>query len=183
MKKFLLVVSVLLVAVVIFGAGFVFASQYQPVFAQAGTPGTYANGGFGGRMMGGRGGYGPVHDYVEQALAEKLGLTEAQVEEQLAAGKSMYQIAIDNGTAEADVAALLESVHKTAFDKAVADGVMTQEQADAMFQQMQSRGFGTDCPTDGVRPQDGTGMMGGGRGGRGHGGMMGGWGQQQQTNP
>jgi len=178
MKKILLVVAVLMVAVVIFGSGFVFA-QYRPAFAQAGVPMT------GGQMMGGRGGYGPMHAYVEQALAEKLGLTEAQVEEQLAAGKSMYQIAIDNGTAEADVAALLETVHKTAFDKAVAAGVITQIQADAMFQQMQSRGFGTNCTGNGANSQSGRGFGGmmGGRGGQG--GMMGGRGQQQapQTNP
>jgi hypothetical protein len=179
MKKALLVVAVLALAVVIFGAGAVFA-QYQTVSAQ-GIPAGYGMMGGQGGMMGGRGGYGPMHDYVEAALAEKLGLTEAQVETQLAAGKTMSQIAIDNGTAEADVPALLETVHKTAFDKAVAAGVLTQAQADAMFQNMKARGFGANCPTGGVRPQDGTGY----RGGRG-GGMMGGgrWNQQApQTNP
>lgn len=175
MKKALLVVAVLAVAVVIFGAGFVFA-QFQPVAAQA-LP-AYMMGRGGGGMHG-HGGYGPVHDYVEQALAEKLGLTEAQIEEQLAAGKTMYQIAVDGGTAEADVPALLESVHKTAFDKAVADGVLTQTQADAMLARMQERGWGADCPNEGVRPMDGSGFQ------RGH-GMMGGgrWNQQpDQTNP
>jgi hypothetical protein len=50
-----------------------------------------------------------------------------------------------------------------------------------MFQQMQARGFGTNCPNGGMRPQDGTGY----RNGRG-GGMGGGrWNQNQapQTNP
>jgi hypothetical protein len=180
MKKVLLVIAILALAAVIFGAGFAFA-QFQPVSAQA-LPsylGTSMMGRGGG--MHGQGGYAPVRDYVEQALAEKLGLTEAQVEEQRAAGKSMYQIALDAGTAEADIPALLEAVHKTAFDKAVADGVLTQAQADAMLEQMQSRGFGADCPNDGVRPQDGSGFQ------RGHGGgMMGGgrWNQQpSQTNP
>ena len=179
MKKILLVVSVLVVAVVIFGAGFVF-SQSQSVSA-AGLPQGFGPGG----MMGGRGGYGPMHDYVEQALAAKLGLTEAQVEEQLAAGKSMYQIAIDKGIAEADVTALLTDVHKTAFAKAVADGVLTQAQADAMLQRMSANGFNSaNCPMGGARPQDGSGNRGGGR--RGTGGMMGGWNQQPaatQTAP
>lgn len=179
MKKILIVVSVLLVALVIFGAGFVF-SQSRPVSA-AGLPQGF---GPGGGMMGGRGGYGPMHDYVEQALATKLGLTEAQVEEQLAAGKSMYQIALDKGIAEADVPALLTEVHKTAFAKAVAEGVLTQAQADAMLQKMSANGFNyANCPMGGARPQGGTGNRGGRRG---NGGMMSGWNQQPavtQTAP
>lgn len=179
MKKVLLVGAVVALAVVIFGAGVVFA-QYQSVSAQGAT---YGRGGMmGGGMMGGgmhgQGGYGPMHDYVEQALADKLDLTEAKIEEQLAAGKTMFQIAVDAGTAEADVPALMSEVHKTAFSKAVTAGVLTQAQADAMFAQMQSRGFGENCPNDGVRPQDGTGYRGG------MGGMMGGrWQQAPQANP
>jgi hypothetical protein len=189
MKKILSIVAVVLVAVVIFGAGFAFA-VYQPALAQNASPILTGATGF-GPMMGGRGGYGVMHNYVELALADKLGMTEAQIEEQLSAGKTMFQIAVDKGTAAADVPALLEAVHKTAFDKAVAAGVMTQTQADAMFKQMQAAGFSSNL---GTRPQDGTGfgrgMMGGGRGGRqggmmdGQGGMMRGWGQQApQTNP
>ncbi len=178
MKKVLLVFAVLALALVIFGAGFAFA-QFQPVSAQA-FP-SYMMGRGGGGMHG-YGGYGPMRDYVEQALAEKLGLTEAQVEEQRAAGKSMVQIALDAGTAEADIPALMESVHKSALEKAVAAGVLTQEQADAMLERMQAVGFGANCLNGGVRPQDGTGFR------RGHGGgMMGGgrWNNQQpsQTNP
>lgn len=170
MKKVLLVVAVLALAVVIFGAGFAFA-QFQPVAAQA-FP-LYMMGRGGGY---GHGGYGLLRDYVEKALAEKLGLTETQVEEQLAAGKTMYQIALDAGTAEADVPALLEAVHKSALEKAVADGVLTQAQADDLLARMQARGWGADpsylgtgCPNDGVRPMDGSGfqrgngMRGGGR--------------------
>jgi hypothetical protein len=181
MKKILVVVSVVVVALVIFGAGFVF-SQYQSVSASS-LPQGYGPGG--GMMGGGRGGYGPIHDYVEQALAAKLGLTEAQVEEQLAAGKSMYQIVLDKGIAEADAPALLTEVHKTAFAKVVADGVLTQAQADTMLQRMSADGFNfANCPMGGARPQDGTGYGSGGR--RGNGGMMGGWGQQPaatQTAP
>lgn len=174
MKKVLLVVAVLALAVVIFGAGFAFA-QFQPVAAQA-LP-SYMMGRGGGGMHG-RGGYGPLHDYVEQALAEKLNLTEAQVEEQLAAGKTMYQIALDAGTAEADVPALMEAVHKSALEKAVADGVLTQAQADDLLARMQARGWSATCPNNGIRPMDGSGfrhgqgMWGGGR-----------WNQQQPSQP
>ena len=186
MKKILVVVSVVVGALVIFGAGFLFSQQFQSVYASA-LPQGYGPGGVmpGRGGMDGRGGYGPMHDYVEQALAAKLGLTEAQVEEQLTAGKSMYQIVLDKGIAEADAPALLTEVHKTAFAKAVADGVLTQAQADAMLQRMSANGFNpANCPMGGARPQDGSGYRGGGR--RGAGGMMGGWGQQPastQTAP
>lgn len=175
MKKVLLVVSVLALTAVIFGAGFAFA-QFLPVSAQA-LPAYYDMGG-GMMMHGGRGGYGPLRDYVEQALAAKLGLTETQIEEQRAAGKSMYQIVLDAGTAEADIPALMEAVHKSALEKAVADGALTQEQADAMLARMQERGWGAGCPNDGVRPMDGSGFQ------RGNGMRDGGrWNNQQPSQP
>ncbi|HEY3311298.1 MAG TPA: hypothetical protein VGK00_06620 [Anaerolineales bacterium] len=153
MKKILIVGSVLLVAVVIFGAGIVFAQS--SLANAAGLPQ-----GFGPGMMGGRGGMGQMHNYIEQALADKLGMTEAQVEAEEAKGKSFYQIAIDKGTAEADVTALLTEVHKTAFAKAVTDGVLTQAQSDAMLQMMTANGFN-------YQGRDGFGGMMGGRGGYG----------------
>ena len=171
MKKTILIGSVIVLALLVVGAvgvGVAYAQSGQPPVGR-------------GMMQGG--GYGPIHDYIERALADKLGLTEAQVEEQYAAGKSMYQIALDNGIAEADVATFLTEVHTTAFDAAVADGVMTREQADFMLQRMQGSGYGngtgtcpmgngTYGPNSGADSRGGPGsMMGGGR-----------W-QNQQTNP
>jgi hypothetical protein len=130
-------------------------------------------------MMGGNSGYGPMHDYVEEALADKLGITEKDVEDALASGKSMYQIALDNGVKDADVTALLTEVHKTAFDRAVADGVMTRTQADFMLERMTANGFtGTgSCPMHNGQ----TGQYGQGNGyGRG---MMNGGGQGRWSNP
>jgi hypothetical protein len=165
MKKTLLIVAV--VAVLALGALGVGAA-----FAQGGNPPSYP---YGGQMMGGRGGYGgygPMHDYVEQALASKLGLTEEQVETELAAGKPMVQIALDHGIAQADLATFMNDVHTTAFAAAVKDGALTQAQADFMLQRMSQNGYAYgDCP------MDGTGY---GRGG-GYGGMMGGG--RWQTNP
>ncbi len=169
MKKTILIVSVIALALLVVGAVGVGVA-----YAQSGQPPVYGRG-----MMQG-GGYGPMHDYVERALADKLGLTEEQVEEQFAAGKTMYQIALDNGIAEADIPAFLTEVHTTAFDAAVADGVMTREQADWMLQRMQGRGYGNGtgtCPMGNgtYGPGNGAGFRGG------PGGMMGG--RWQQTNP
>ena len=163
MKKTVLIVALVLLVVGGLGVGVAFAQGQQPPV---------------GPMMGG-GGYGWMHDYVEQALAAKLGLTEKQVEDQFAAGKTMYQIALDAGTAEADIPALLTEVHKAALDKAVAAGAVTREQADWMLQRMQGRwaaGAGTGtCPmhNGAYGPGNGSGFRGG------PGGMMGGRWQSQ----
>jgi hypothetical protein len=166
MKKTILITSIVVVALAVLGVGVAFAQGQQPP-AQGG-------------MM------GWMHDYVEQALASKLGLTEQQVEDQFAAGKTMYQIALDNGIKQEDLATFMNDVHKEAFANAVKAGVMTQAQADWMLQRMQNRGFGNGNGTTGCPMQNGQGGNGYGRGmmqGGGRGMMGGGWGQNYQQNP
>jgi hypothetical protein len=153
MKKTILVVAIVILALGAFGVGAVLAQDTQPPINRGG-------------MMGG--GYGSMHDYVEGALADKLGITENDVEDALASGKTMYQIALDNGIKEADVTSFLTEVHTTAFDKAVADGIFTREQADFMLQRMTTNGFNNygNCPMQngqGGQYSRGQGMMGGGR--------------------
>lgn len=167
MKKTLLIVALIVLALSVLGVGVAFAQGGQPPVGQ--------------------GGYGWMHDYVEQALAAKLDLTEKQVEEQLAAGKPMYQIALDNGIKQEDLANFMNEVHKDAFAKAVKDGVITQERADWMLQRMQNmyqNGYGPgNCPMhNGQNAPAGRGFGPGMMGGRGAGygpGMM--WGQGTQT--
>jgi hypothetical protein len=167
MKKTILLIGLVVLALGVFGVGAVFAEDAQPPVGR-------------GTMMGG---YGVMHDYVEAALADKLGITETDVESALASGKTMYQIALDNGIKEADVAALLTEVHATAFDKAVADGIITRAQADFMLQRMTTNGFNSgNCPM-----QNGQGGQYYGRGqgmmnGQGQ-GMMGGGGRWRQVSP
>ena len=175
MKKILVGISVLLVAAVIFGAGFFFAQSN--LVSAAGLPA-----GFGpGNMMGGRGGQGQMHEYVEQALADKLGITKEEVETSFDSGKTMLQIVTDTGINEADAAALLTDVHKTAFTKALADGLMTQAQADTMLKNITANGF--NFGEMGMRGrQDGQGFRGmGGR--HGMGGLMGNWNNQATPTP
>lgn len=150
MNKTILIIG-LLVAVVLafgaYGAGVAFAQDAQPPMP------------FGGM----HGGQGWMHDYVEQALAVELKITEAQVESALASGKTMVQIALDEGIKEAEIPAFLEKVHDAAFKQAVADGVISQQQADWMRQRMQSRGYGQGtCPMhNGQGFNRPAGMMGG----------------------
>lgn len=130
MKKTFLIVAVIVLGLSVLGVSVAFAQGGQP--------------------PAGRGGYGWMHEYVEQALADKLGLTEQQVENQLTAGKPMYQIALDNGIKQEDLANFMNEVHKDAFAQAVKDDAVTQEQADWMLQRMQNmyqNGYGPDnCP-------------------------------------
>jgi hypothetical protein len=157
MKKTVLIVALLVLALGVLGVGVAFAQGGQP--------------------PAGPRGYGWMHEYVEQALAAKLGLTETQVEDQLAAGKPMYQIALDNGVKQEELATFMNEVHKDAFSKAVADGVLTQAQADWMLQRMQNmyqNGYGAgNCP---MHNGQGTPFGRGGEFGRG---MMGGYGPGQ----
>ena len=133
MKKTILIAGLVVAALVVLGVGVESAQGPAPY---AGNGPMAQNGG------------GWMHDYVEQALAAKLGLTEKQVEDQLAAGKPMYQIALDQGIKQEALTDFMNGVHQDAFAAAVKDGVVTQEQADWMLQRMQSRGgFGIgNCP-------------------------------------
>lgn len=125
MKKTVLIVALVVLALGVVGVGAALAQGGQPPF-------------------------GSMHEYVEQALAAKLGLTEKQVEDQVAAGKPMYQIALDSGIQQEDLADFMNGVHQDAFAEAVKDGVMTQEQADWMLKRMQNmyqNGYGAgNCP-------------------------------------
>jgi hypothetical protein len=103
---------------------------------------------------------GLLHDYMEKALAEKLGLPVATVEAQFDAGKTLYQIALGNGVAEADLPALMLEVRTTAIKAALADGVITQAQADRMLQ-AGGHGIGQGLGQGMMRGGNGAGPCGG----------------------
>jgi hypothetical protein len=113
---------------------------------------------------------GTIHDYMEKALAEKLGIPVATVEAQFDAGKSLYQIALDNGITQANLPAVMLEVRTAAIKAAVADKVITQAQADRMLQSG-GRGMGQGMmqggtgvgPCGGTGTPLGTGMQRGGR--------------------
>lgn len=169
MKKLILIAAVVLaaLAVGIVGAGVVFAQNPNPPFAGHGP------------MMNGE---GPLHTFMMVEWAKKLELNVNDINNRLAAGESMYDIALSTGVTAEEFPAVMTEVRAAALDAAVAANVITQEQADWM----KSRGFGQggmhgngNCIGTGPHGQAGYGhgmMNGGGRG------MMGGW-QGQQTNP
>ena len=162
MKKTLWIVLLVILALGALSVGVVAAQGGQPPYDQLGVTD----------------GVGPIHDYMEQAMAEAVGLTVEEFKARHDAGKTFYQIALAEGFTAEEIPALMQEARAKGLDAAAAAGVITQEQAEWM----NSRGFGGgmggyggygtgECPMyDGdevpYSGQFGPGMMGGGRGGR-----------------
>ena len=122
-------------------------------------PGGMMNGYGPGGMMGGRGdnferGYGIMHDYMISAFAKAVGLTVDEVNTRISQGETLTQIANAQGFTGDKLTQLISQVHKAALDQAVADGAITQAQADTMLEHMNNYtgpgfgpGFGAgNCP-------------------------------------
>jgi hypothetical protein len=169
MKKTILIVGLVVLALGALGVG--------AAFAQGSTPPYAGN----GPMM--QNGTGVLHTYMVTAFADKLGLKVEDVNARLTAGETMYDIAIADGVKTEDFPALMTDVRTKALDAAVKDGVITQAQADWM----KSRGFGRGGYGNGTGTcpmQNGQNGSFGPQGGRGGMGMGRGFGlQNQQTNP
>jgi uncharacterized protein (UPF0264 family) len=118
---------------------------------------------------------GTLHEYMEKALAAKLNLPVATVETEFNGGKSLYQIALDHGIDQANLQTFMLEVRTQALKAAVADGVITQAQADRMLQQG-GRGMGGGMMNGGAGNCGGTGIPVGGS-------MMQRGGRWQQSNP
>jgi len=163
MKKTILIAGLVILALGVLGVGAVFAQDATP-------PVPYGH----GQMMNG-GTEGPMHTFMAIEFSKALDLSVNDVNTRLAAGETMYDIALSAGVTAEEFPAIMTTVRATALAEAVKANVITQEQAD----QMLSRGSGMSTGNcTGTGPQGG--MMGNGQG---HGGMMGGWGAGQQTNP
>ena len=120
--------------------------------------------------MGGNGFRGHIGGAQPQALAEALGVTVEELQEALAEGQTVADIAEAQGVALEDVVDALIAPAIERFQQAVEDGHMTQEQADERIEQMEEHilqmlesgsGFGVGVGRGGFR-----GRPGGKRGGR-----------------
>lgn len=93
----------------------------------------------GGGMMGGwnqgtQSGF--MHDYLITAIAPKLDLSVDALQTELTAGKTLWQVAEAKGYSVAQFQSMLQEAKKEALSKMVADGVITQAQADWMLSRM-----------------------------------------------
>jgi hypothetical protein len=122
-----------------------------------------------------RGGHHFFFDRKLASAAEYLGLTEAELREQLADGKSLADVAEAQGKSVDGLKDTILDGARSALDEAVGAERLTQEQADAIYEHLTGwidelvelrfpgplRGFGPP----GFAPRDGGDDNGGGGGG------------------
>jgi len=155
MKKFLVISIIALVVLLSLSTVGLALAQTpqptQPANPQNPTYGPGMMGGWSGRgsgMMGRLGRFGfmmrgllnrsdsnypPMHEYMEEAWAKALGLSHEELEERLANGETMWSIAQAQGITQEKFGELMLQARTEALNKMVADGTLTQEQADLMI--------------------------------------------------
>jgi hypothetical protein len=112
----------------------------QPVFPRAGPGGPGRPGAPGKPGQPGR--PGPLFPGLQvemKAIADFLGMTPQELGQELRSGKSLAQVAQAKGKSRDELKAFLVNQAKTRLDKAVADGKLTRERADAMLKRFEQQ--------------------------------------------
>lgn len=179
MKKIFMIGAVVAAAVIALGAtGLVYAQTQTPPNPEApyGGYGFRAGGRGPGMMGGGFGGfqgrtsdgtYGPMHEYMIDALAEAFDLTPAEIEAAHQDGKTLFDLAAENGFSVESFRDLMIEARSNALNQAATDGVISQEQAEWMQSRANRMWAGGYGPGSGTCNGQGP-----------HGGMRGGWNNQ-----
>ncbi len=146
MKRFMLV-AVLVAILALALASTAFAEG--PVQGQGARPGIHTPGtglaqpgtGYGpGAMRGGMGrGGAPSWAGQPDEVETLLGMTDAQIQAERLAGKSLVQIAASKNVSEAALKSTILNAKKADLDKLVADGKLSQAQADYAYSRMQQQ--------------------------------------------
>ncbi len=146
MKRFMMVavlagILALALASTAFAQGPVQGQGTQPGIHTPGTglaqPGTgYGPGGMRGGM--GRGG-APAWAGQPEEVQALLKMTAAQIQAERLAGKSLAQIAASKNVSEETLKSTILNAKKAELDKLVADGKITQAQADYAYSHMEQQ--------------------------------------------
>jgi len=177
--KILVVAVVAVLALGALGLGVAFAQDPTPnsPFTPGGMMGGYWNQQGGSFDMGAMHNWmtstGGMHTLVWDSLANALGLTSDELTSELNSGKTLVALAEEKGLDRDALVAELESAHQAGLAQAVTDGILTQEQADAMLSQMAES---YESMIDNMGAGAGYGIMGG------RGGMMSGFYGRQGSN-
>ncbi len=164
LKTVVVTTAVTLATVALLGAGVAFAQGGNPWNHMGGygwQDGTPAPGYESGMMSGGghmgSGGHmgqsdgsmqamhawmtqtGGMHTYMWASLAEALNLTPDALQAQLADGHTLTEIAAAQGLDQAQLTDALKTAMQAGLAQAVAEGALTQAQADQMLAQMAGR--------------------------------------------
>jgi hypothetical protein len=182
MKKIFIVVTVMVVTLIALGTvGFAYAQAQTPTAPanpntpggtpRGGQPGAYGQGGmmngFRGQAVDGE--FGPMHDAMIEAFASALGLMPDELQGRIDAGETLWSIAQAQGVSADQFQSVFLQARNQVLNKAVADGTITQGQADFMLNrmnQMWQNGFGPgsmNCDGSAARVQQRIGRGMGGR--------------------
>jgi hypothetical protein len=172
MKRFMIVaVAVGILALALTSTAF----AQGPVQGQGTQPGIHTPGtglmqpGTGYGPRGGMGmGRGGAPDWAGQPdeVEALLGMTETQIQAERLAGKSLVQIADAKSVSAVTLQSTILDAKKADLDKLVADGKLTQAQADFAYSRMQTQvpamiSRTTTGPAFGQSGQTNNGMRGG----------------------
>ncbi|MBP9041447.1 MAG: hypothetical protein KBF64_06705 [Anaerolineaceae bacterium] len=140
MKK--LLVSLIVAGVIVAALG-----TATVVSAQSETPQPYF-----GQNGGGRYGYRVnsdlyeqdevLHDLMMEAWSVELGISVDELNARLDGGETLSQIALSTGLSLDEFLTLSDSIRADATEQALADGLITQEQANLIQQSIQVRAGG-----------------------------------------
>ncbi len=156
MKTTLIVIGVAILAILVgIGAGYMIARtqftftnparnyaffEREQRFFGPGMMGAYGRGRMGPGMMG-NGGWSdddrPMMQSMLDAYAEALGTTSDELQKELNSGKSLWDLASAKGVTAENYGQFMIDAGTKALNKLVADGEITQKQADTMIERMQ----------------------------------------------
>ncbi len=163
---------VMLVALLAMAFPLVVGAQEVNPPESAPRAGMMVGGGFANRGVQ-RGGWLTGGVSMVDATAEALGMEVADVIVALKDGQTFAKLAQDAGVAPQTIVDVMIAARSEALDQAVAEGRLTQEQADEMLDRMAEdlparldsehapQGAGNGYALEGARPQDGAGFRGG----------------------
>lgn len=114
-------------------------ARSKKAFAAAGATLAVAAGAGGALAAGGPRAGGPARHPGPAAIAAYLGLTPAQLREQLGAGKSLAQIAVAQGKTVAGLEAAIVADVQAHLDRAVSNGRLSSAQETALLSRLKAR--------------------------------------------